>query len=54
MTNVVDTRILCNTLEGTPFDWNIVLNVGSLGEDGIITRAAAALEFLRRIIVDAV
>jgi hypothetical protein len=52
MTKELDTHIPWNTLEGTPFDWHRVRYVLRVGENGIVTWSATALEFLWRIIVD--
>jgi hypothetical protein len=52
MTNKTNTHIPCKTLERTPFNRHIVLDVARVGENGIVARKATAFEFLWRIIVD--
>ena len=53
MTNEFDTDIFWKTLQGTPFYCNIVMDVTSVGEDGVVARETTAFEFLGRIIIDA-
>ena len=52
MANEIDTHVSCNTLERTPFDWHVVFDVASVGENGIVAREAPTFEFLWRVVVD--
>jgi hypothetical protein len=52
VTKEIDTHISWNTLEGTPLDWHRVRDIPLVGENGIVARSTAALEFLGRVIVD--
>ena len=53
MANKFDTYIFWKTLQWKPFNWNIVKDVASIGEDGVVARETTAFVFLWRIIVDA-
>ncbi len=52
MTNKTNTHIPCKTLERTPFNRHIVLDVARVGENGIVARKATAFEFLWGVVVD--